>query len=105
MGSPSHPCCPAGARRLHSFRSTMQIAHPRNAPWEGSDAVLALSRSDLKRLVSMPEAIELMKLVFGELSAGRATSPVRTVIDVNHDPSAMLMMPAYVPAASSLGFK
>ncbi len=67
--------------------------------------MLALSRSDLKRLVPMPEAIELMKLAFAELSAGRATSPLRTVIDVNHDPSAMLIMPAYVPAASSLGFK
>jgi ornithine cyclodeaminase/alanine dehydrogenase-like protein (mu-crystallin family) len=67
--------------------------------------VLALSRSDLRRLVSMPEAIELMKVAFAELSAGRATSPVRTVVEVNHDPSAMLMMPAYVPAAASLGFK
>jgi ornithine cyclodeaminase/alanine dehydrogenase-like protein (mu-crystallin family) len=53
----------------------------------------------------MPEAIELMKLAFAELSAGRAASPVRTVVEVNADPSAMLMMPAYVPAASSLGFK
>jgi ornithine cyclodeaminase/alanine dehydrogenase-like protein (mu-crystallin family) len=67
--------------------------------------VLALSRSDLKRLVSMSEAIDLMKLAFAELSAGRAISPVRTVIDVNDDPSSMLMMPAFVPAASSLGFK
>jgi ornithine cyclodeaminase len=67
--------------------------------------VLALSRSDLKRLVSMADAIDLMKLAFAELSAGRATSPIRTVIDVNSDPSAMLMMPALVPAASSLGFK
>lgn len=67
--------------------------------------MLALSRSDLRRLVSMPEAIELMKVAFAELSAGRATSPVRTVIEVNRDPSAMLMMPAFVPAASSLGFK
>src|SRR5215212_2142476 len=46
-----------------------------------------------------------MKLAFSELSAGRATSPLRTVIDVNDDPSALLIMPAYVPAASSLGFK
>jgi ornithine cyclodeaminase/alanine dehydrogenase-like protein (mu-crystallin family) len=67
--------------------------------------VLALSRSDLKRLVPMPEAIELMKLAFAELSAGRARSPLRTVIDVNDDPSALLIMPAYVPGASSLGFK
>jgi ornithine cyclodeaminase len=74
-------------------------------PTKASVAVLALSRSDLKRLVPMSEAIELMKLAFTELSAGRATAPLRTVIDVDREPSAMLIMPAFVPAASSLGFK
>jgi ornithine cyclodeaminase/alanine dehydrogenase-like protein (mu-crystallin family) len=67
--------------------------------------VLALSKSDLKRLVPMSDAIELMKLAFAELSAGRGVSPVRSVLEVNHDPSAMLIMPALVPAASALGFK
>jgi alanine dehydrogenase len=67
--------------------------------------VLALSRSDLKQLVSMPEAIELMKVAFRELSNGRAQSPLRTVIDVEHGKSATLLMPAYVPAKSALGVK
>ena len=53
----------------------------------------------------MAEAIELMKVAFAELSAGRAVSPLRTVIEVNADPSSMLVMPAYVPAASALGLK
>jgi ornithine cyclodeaminase/alanine dehydrogenase-like protein (mu-crystallin family) len=67
--------------------------------------VLALSRADLRQLVSMPEAIELMKTAFRELSNGRAISPLRTVIDVEHGTSATLLMPAYVPAEGALGFK
>jgi ornithine cyclodeaminase/alanine dehydrogenase-like protein (mu-crystallin family) len=67
--------------------------------------MLILTRSDVKKLVPMSDAIELMKLAFSELSAGRAVSPVRMVVDVNHEPSMVLIMPAYVPAASALGFK
>ena len=33
--------------------------------------MLALSRSDLKTLVPMSDAVELMKVAFRELSAGR----------------------------------
>jgi alanine dehydrogenase len=67
--------------------------------------VLALSRADLKQLVSMTEAIELMKIAFRELSKGLATSPLRTVIDVEPGTSATLLMPAYVPAENALGVK
>ena len=67
--------------------------------------MLALSRSDLKQLVPMNDAVELMKVAFLELSEGRAQAPVRAVVEVNDDPSAMLMMPGYVPASSALGFK
>ena len=67
--------------------------------------MLALSRSDLKQLVPMRDAVELMKVAFLELSEGRAQAPVRAVVEVNDDPSAMLMMPGYVPASHALGFK
>jgi ornithine cyclodeaminase/alanine dehydrogenase-like protein (mu-crystallin family) len=67
--------------------------------------MLILTRSDVKKLVPMSEAIELMKLAFSELSAGRAVAPVRMVVDVNHEPSMVLIMPAYVPAGLALGFK
>src|SRR5262245_1625435 len=53
----------------------------------------------------MPEAIELMKTAFRELANGRATSPLRTVIDVEPGTSATLLMPAFVPAEGALGFK
>ncbi|MCC6944364.1 MAG: ornithine cyclodeaminase [Thermomicrobiales bacterium] len=67
--------------------------------------MLALSRSDLKTLVPMADAVELMKVAFRELSAGRAQAPVRSSLPVNDDPSAMLMMPGFVPANGALGFK
>lgn len=53
----------------------------------------------------MKDAVELMKTAFLELTEGRALAPVRSVVEVNDDPSAMLMMPGYVPAANALGFK
>ena len=46
-----------------------------------------------------------MKIAFQELSAGRAQAPVRSVLEVNDEPSAMLMMPGFVPSYRSLGFK
>ena len=67
--------------------------------------MLALCRSDLKKLVPMSSAVELMKVAFLELSEGRAQAPVRAVVEVNDDPSAMLMMPGYVPKSNALGFK
>lgn len=67
--------------------------------------MLALSRSDLKQLVPMREAVELMKSAFRELSEGRAQAPVRTAVEVDEQHSAMLMMPGFVPAEKALGFK
>ena len=67
--------------------------------------MLALSRSDLRRAVSMPDAIALMKTAFAELSAGRAQAPLRSVVEVTGAPSMLLTMPGFVPAAGSLGVK
>ena len=67
--------------------------------------MLALSRSDIRKLVPMADAVELMKLAFTELSAGRAVSPLRTVIPVTDHEGDALFMPAHVPAAGALGLK
>jgi alanine dehydrogenase len=67
--------------------------------------VLALSRSDLRELVPMGDAVDLMKIAFRELSAKRARAPLRSVLEVNDEPSIMLMMPGYVPSEEALGFK
>lgn len=67
--------------------------------------MLALSRADVQRLVPMPDAIELMKAAFAELSAGRTTSPLRTVVPVEEHNGDALFMPAHVPAMDALGVK
>ncbi|CAA9546283.1 MAG: Ornithine cyclodeaminase [uncultured Thermomicrobiales bacterium] len=67
--------------------------------------MLALSREDVRRLVPMPVAIALMKTAFAELSAGRAASPLRTVIPLPEVEGDALFMPARVPAANALGVK
>lgn len=66
--------------------------------------MLVLDRSDVRSLVSMRDAIELMKDAFRELSAGRAESPLRSSVPVD-DASVMLLMPAFVPNMDALGFK
>jgi ornithine cyclodeaminase len=67
--------------------------------------MLVLTRSQVRELVPMPDAIELMKTAFAELSAGRTVSPLRTVIPLPEREGDALFMPAYVPAMDALGLK
>jgi ornithine cyclodeaminase len=67
--------------------------------------MLVLTRSQIRELVPMPDAIELMKTAFAELSAGRTVSPLRTVISLPDREGDALFMPAYVPAMDALGLK
>jgi ornithine cyclodeaminase len=67
--------------------------------------MLVLTRSQIRELVPMPDAIELMKMAFTELSAGRTVSPLRTVISLADQEGDTLFMPAYVPALDALGLK
>ena len=67
--------------------------------------MLVLTRSQVRELVPMPDAIELMKTAFAELSAGRTVSPLRTVIPIPEPEGDALFMPAYVPAMDALGLK
>ncbi|MFN8676621.1 MAG: ornithine cyclodeaminase [Thermomicrobiales bacterium] len=67
--------------------------------------MLALTRNQVRALVSMPDAIALMKQAFGELSAGRTVSPLRTVIPLPDREADALFMPAFVPAMDALGLK
>ena len=62
-----------------------------------------LTRNDVKALVSMPDAIGLMKVAFADLARGDAQSPLRTPVHVEGGVS--LVMPAYVPSAQALGLK
>ncbi|HET9015471.1 MAG TPA: ornithine cyclodeaminase [Thermomicrobiaceae bacterium] len=67
--------------------------------------MLALTRDDVRALVPMRRAIELMKQAFADLSAGRAVAPLRTPLDVPDAGGVTLFMPAFVPSTSGLGVK
>lgn len=67
--------------------------------------MLALSGRDLKELVSMRQAIDLVGQAFRELSAGRALSPLRTPLPIRPGRATTLVMPAFVPGAHALGVK
>jgi hypothetical protein len=69
---------------------------------EGEPGVLALSRQDLKRLVSMRDAIDLVKIAFRDLSAGHAVVPLRTSLEVKPGSATTLLMPAYLPEVPAL---
>lgn len=67
--------------------------------------MLALSKQDLQQLVSMRDAVELMKTAFQELTEGRAQVPLRLGVDVDPGKAVTLLMPAYMPGLPALGFK
>jgi ornithine cyclodeaminase/alanine dehydrogenase-like protein (mu-crystallin family) len=67
--------------------------------------MLALTARDVQELVPMSTAIDLMKRVFSDLSAGRTTSPLRTPIEVPDAGGVSLFMPAFVPTVDGLGIK
>ncbi|TVR69034.1 MAG: ornithine cyclodeaminase [Sphaerobacteraceae bacterium] len=67
--------------------------------------MLALTAQDVQTLVPMKRAVELMKIVFSDLSAGKTTSPLRTPVPVPEADGVSLFMPAYVPSIEGLGMK
>jgi alanine dehydrogenase len=67
--------------------------------------MLALTARDVQDLVPMRTAVELMKQVFADLTAGKTTSPLRTQVPVPEAEGVSLFMPAYVPSIEGLGMK
>lgn len=60
--------------------------------------VLALSATDVRELVPMRTAVELMKQVFAAESRGETISPLRLPVNMPDGSGVVLYMPAYVPA-------
>src|SRR5436190_4642887 len=60
---------------------------------------------DVKRIVSMSWAIELMKDAFRQLSSGKPVVPLRTVIESQGAPGRALFMPSYSPGHNLYGLK
>ncbi len=67
--------------------------------------MLALSRNDLRQVVTMQQCIELVKSAFVELYKGRADVPLRLGLDINPGKDVTLLMPAFLPELDALGFK
>jgi ornithine cyclodeaminase len=64
-----------------------------------------LTASDIRRVVSMVDAIGAVKQAFRELSLGQAAVPVRTSIVTEAGQGTALYMPAYLAASHRLGVK
>lgn len=67
--------------------------------------VLMLSRSDIKGLISMGEAIEALRLAHAEFSRGGTAMPVRSVILAPEHQGWYGIMPAYLPSSAAMGLK
>lgn len=67
--------------------------------------LIVLSREDVRRAVSMSEAIETVKSAFAQLSKGQAKVPIRTQVGVPLHDGVTLFMPAYLEGSDQLGMK
>ena len=67
--------------------------------------MLALSRNDLRQILTMENCIDMVKSAFVELYQGRADVPLRLGLDVNPGKDVTLLMPAHLPEMGALGFK
>lgn len=64
-----------------------------------------LTSADIKDLISMEEAIEVMKMAFMNLSLGKYRMPVRTVTDFGGDGLSLFYKPSFLPAEEKIGIK
>jgi ornithine cyclodeaminase len=64
-----------------------------------------LSQNDVRRAISMAQAIEIVKKAFAQLSAGEAVVPIRTQLEVARHEGITLFMPAYLQESDDLGVK
>lgn len=67
--------------------------------------LLILSAADVVAALPMAEAIEGMKTAFAQLSAGKATVPLRSHVDVPSHDGVSLIMPAYLQETGELAVK
>lgn len=64
-----------------------------------------ISRDEVKRAITMEQAIETVKAAFEQLSQGRASVPIRTQLGVPLHDGVTLFMPAYLEQTDELGMK
>jgi len=64
-----------------------------------------ISQSEISHLVSMAQAIEIVKQAFAQLATGDADVPVRSQLEVAQHNGITLFMPAYLRQTDQLGIK
>ncbi len=64
-----------------------------------------LSGAEVRRAVTMAEAIQAVREAYVQLSAGQAEVPLRTPVPVEKRDAVTLFMPAYLAASDALGAK
>ena len=64
-----------------------------------------LSGADVRRAVTMAEAVEAVREAYVQLSAGQAVVPLRTPVEVEKRDAVTLFMPAYLTASDAMGAK
>lgn len=64
-----------------------------------------LRLEDIKKCITMEEAIEAMELAFIQLANDNVVMPLRTPIPIEKENALTLTMPAYLPVKKALGLK
>ena len=64
-----------------------------------------VTTEEIKRTLTMAEAIKAVKEAFVQLSTGEARAPVRTSLEVPEFRTTALVMPAYLPRTKRIGLK
>lgn len=64
-----------------------------------------LSAADVRRAITMAEAIQAVKEAYVQLSAGQAIVPLRTPVPVERREGVTLFMPAYLAESDAMGAK
>ena len=67
--------------------------------------IRVISAEEVRKAISMEQAIETVKAAFGQLSKGRASVPIRTQLGVPLHDGVTLFMPAYLEQTGELGMK
>jgi len=60
---------------------------------------------DIRRALPMPEAVEIAKEAFRQISSRQTVAPTRTHLDIPEHKTTVLIMPSYVPGFKQIGLK
>ena len=64
-----------------------------------------LSSADIKQLVTMKEAIEVIERAYRDLSAGTPQMPLRTITDLGEKELTLFYKPSFMPSIKTVGIK